>query len=174
MAATYDHIATATASGNPMFLEVTSIPATYKDLEVIIMSKTGTSNGASSGKITFNGVTSSDYSWAMLGKNGTSMRTSIYNSQPDFDINYSHGPGPGTGSAMSGWVRLYVPDYASTTAHPVNWWCTSWDSTTAGELAYSAGLFEPSSAQAVTSMKWTCAYSIQNGCTMSVYGIKYV
>lgn len=174
MAATYDHIATATASGNPMFLEVTSIPATYKDLEVIIMSKTGTSNGASSGKITFNGVTSSDYSWAMLGKNGTSMRTSIYNSQPDFDINYSHGPGPGIGSAMSGWVRLYVPDYASTTAHPVNWWCTSWDSTTAGELAYSAGLFEPSSAQAVTSMKWTCAYSIQNGCTMSVYGIKYV
>lgn len=171
MAATYDHLATATASGSPMFLEVTSIPATYKDLEVIIMSKTGTSNGASSGKITFNSVTSSDYSFTTIRKNGTAMYAGIWNSQANFDMNFAHGPG--TGSDMSGWVRFYIPDYASSTAHPVNWWSTSWDSTTQGEVAYTAGLFEPSSAQAVSSIKWTCVYSIENGCTMTVYGIKY-
>lgn len=170
MAATYDHLATATASGTPLYLEITGIDQTYQDLEVIIMSKANATYGASAGKLTFNGVTSSDYSWTKLRKNGTTMYATISNSQADFDINYAHGPA--TGSQMSGFVRVYIPDYASSTNHPVNWWSTSWDSTTAGEISYTAGLFEPS-AQAVSSMKWTCVYAIENGCTMTIYGIKY-
>tara|TARA_B100001939_G_C16923321_1_gene610402 strand:- start:310 stop:831 length:522 start_codon:yes stop_codon:yes gene_type:complete len=172
MAATHEHIATATASSSPSFLEVTSIPATYQDLEVIIQSKTDqTSYGASSGKITFNGVTSSDYSLTKIRKNGTSMYASVSSSQAEFDINYAHGPG--NQSEMSGYVRLYIPEYASSVAHAVNLWATSWDTTTAGEVSYTAGMFRPSSSQAISSIKWTTVYTIEDDCTMSVYGINY-
>ena len=171
MAATYDYLATATAVGTPLYLEVTGIDQTYQDLEVIIMSKANATYGASSGKLTFNSVTSSDYSFTTVRKNGSSMYAGIWNSQTSMDMNFAHGPA--TGSQMSGFVKVYIPGYASSTAHPVNWWSTSWDSTTAGEISYTAGIFEPSSAAAITSMKWTCVYAIENGCTMTVYGIKY-
>jgi hypothetical protein len=172
MAATHEHIATATASSSPSFLEVTSIPATYQDLEIIIQSKTDqTSYGASSGKITFNGVTSSDYHLTKIRKNGTSMYATVSSSQAEFDINYAHGPG--NQSEMSGYVRLYIPEYASSVAHAVNLWATSWDTTTAGEVSYTAGMFRPSSSQAISSIKWTTVYTIEDDCTMSVYGINY-
>ncbi len=167
----HEHIATATASSSPLYLEVTSIPSTYQDLEIIIQSKTTGSNGASSGKITFNGVTSSDYHLTKIRKNGNTMYATVSSNQANFNINYSHGPG--NNSQMCGYVRLYIPDYASSAEHPANWWATSWDTTTAGEVSYTAGKFSPSSAQAISSIKWTTVYTIEDDCTMSVYGITY-
>tara|TARA_B100001250_G_scaffold408587_2_gene431273 strand:+ start:397 stop:921 length:525 start_codon:yes stop_codon:yes gene_type:complete len=173
MAATHEHIATATASSSPLFLEVTSIPATYKDLEVIIQSKTDeTSYGATSGKVTVNGATTG-YSFTTIRKNGSNMYGGIWTSQSNFDMNYAHGPG--NQSEMSGYVRLYIPDYATSLwEHPVNWWSTSWDTTTAGEVAYTAGVYiSASEEETISSIKWTTVYTIEDDCTMSVYGINY-
>ena len=174
MAVTHEHIATATAPGGgaTSYMEVTAIDQTYDDLEVIIQSKTDTSTGASTCNLTFNNAGGTAYSQTRLRKNGTTMYGGIWNGASSFSVSYALGPG--NGSQMSGWLRLYIPQYSSSLwEHPVNWWMTSWDSTTAGEMAYTGGLYEGTSAETITSIKWaTSGWAIEGDCTMAVYGIK--
>jgi len=68
-ATSYDSIATATGSGNPSSITFSSIPSTYKHLQIRAMAFSAGGNGC---RMTFNGDTSANYSEHSLDGNGAS------------------------------------------------------------------------------------------------------
>lgn len=71
----YDSIATVTGNGSATTLSFTSIPQTYKHLQIRIIARSGTA-GTGSGYINavFNSDSGANYSWHLLATDGTTVQ----------------------------------------------------------------------------------------------------
>lgn len=67
---TYDLIASNVLSSSASSVTFSSIPATYRDLIIVLV--TGTTSAGSSAQIRFNSDTGSNYSWVRMQGNGSS------------------------------------------------------------------------------------------------------
>jgi hypothetical protein len=106
----YQSIATVTVgSGGSSSISFTSIPSTFKHLQIRIM---GLGNTAASGLMRFNSDTSSNYSWHALYGDGASAAATAETST-GFVIGNGFGSGPSS-STIPFVTVTDVLDYAST------------------------------------------------------------
>jgi hypothetical protein len=89
MPATYEPIATYTASGSPTSYTFSSIPATYTDL-YIALNLTSSGDNAGGFQWRYNGDTGSNYSWTYFGGNGSSAFSGRNSSQTFIDLSLIH------------------------------------------------------------------------------------
>lgn len=75
MAKTYEPIATSTLGSAAVSITFSSIPNTYTDLKIIVSNAKVTATGFS-GYLRFNSDSGTNYSFTLLGGNGTSASTS--------------------------------------------------------------------------------------------------
>ena len=164
-ASSFESIATVTASGSQSTITFSSIPSTYKSLQIRVLA---TDASASITDITFNGDTGSNYAWHRLYGNGTSAvaqgtgtTTRINNSLI------------ASGVANCYAVGIYdIVDYANTSKYKTtrSFWGNDSNGSATGYVTLISGLWQ--STAAVSSITFTCGANYTAGSTFALYGIK--
>jgi len=158
MAQTYEPITTLTASGGSTTqLVMSSIPATYTDLVLII---NGTLSTASNCYIQFNGDTASNYSYTYLYGSGTAASSARGASQATGALmNY-------IGTSQSTTIMNFI-NYANTTTYKTSLSRSS-NSTTGVMIATQTWR----STAAINSITVVGGGNFDSGTTFTLYGIK--
>lgn len=171
----FESIQTFTASGNPADFTFTSIPSTYKHLQIRSISKDSYTTGtASFTQLTmlFNSDYGNNYSYHILSGNGTSASASgvanIYNIGSAFGSIY--------GSISSTYSASIVDilDYASTTKYKTIRGFTGADlnsGTTTSVVQLGSGSWRSTSAISSITVQASSSGFVA-GTTFALYGIK--
>lgn len=164
----FESIATATASGGTSTVTFSSIPSTYKSLQIRAVA-TGIDNAGGSGNISmrFNSDGTSSYNRHALYGNGT---TATATGSAASSITVSNW---GNTMALSYPTVLIIDvvDYADTTKNKTSRTLSGIDSngTLTGEISLSSGLWRSTAAISSISFISSGYYA---GTTFSLYGIK--
>ena len=160
----FESIATVTASGSSSTLTFTSIPATYKSLQI-----RGIANDAfrSNLRMTFNSDTGANYSFHMLYGNGSAAGVAAGSS-----ANYINYVGKAESTAsIYGASIIDIVDYASTSKYKTAKTFFGYDYNGGGWSGLASGLWMSTSA--ITSITITNPNgNYTAGSTFALYGIK--
>jgi hypothetical protein len=160
----YESIATVTASGGESSLNFTSIPGTYKSLEIrgFLLSSSG-----GGGSIRFNSDTASNYTYHNMGGNGSSVFAYGTTGTMSNFIDTSDGTNPSV-------AILEIIDYASTSKFKTLRTITGYDKNASGGSLYLfSGLWRSTSA--ITSIQLgvgNFGATFDAGTTFALYGMK--
>lgn len=170
----FESIATATSNGTETSITLSSIPSTYKHLQVRIIGRNSiAASDASFAQMQVNGDSSTSYSQHELWGGGSSVTSSGgsgYNS-----MQYGTIVRNSATSGIFGVSIIDVPDYASTTKNKTFRILTGNDRNGAGILALFSGLWESTSA--INSLTFYPnnpgqSYTFISGTQIALYGIK--
>jgi hypothetical protein len=168
MPTTYFPIATTTLSSTAASLTLSSIPATYTDLKIVLVSRS--SNTATSREdlyITFNSDTGSNYSTTILYGQDSTAATIRQTSQARIN---AYTALPGTAGQFN-LVTMDLLSYADSTFKSCLIGVNNNQSTVGGEVNLQVGLYRSTSP--ITSVTFTPqTNSFGTGSTATVYGIK--
>jgi hypothetical protein len=157
----YDSIATVTAGSGATVLSFTSIPSTYKHLQIRL------SGGNSAGQnytMTFNSDTGSNYVTHRLSATGTGVSAGITGpSSTSINIAGNAGLLPASPSIID------ILDYTSTVKNKTIRAISGWDNNGSGYIDYNSGLWFATPV-AITRIDLNQAWA--TGSTASLYGIK--
>ena len=137
-----------------------SIPQTYTDLMLEILTKATTAGGAFNPNIQFNGDTATNYSWTRVYGNGTSALSSRGSTQPGILLGDSMTTSFST-------VYASVPGYSNTSIYK-----TVLSRGSATESSASAWVGTWRSTAAITSIAVLANGAYDVGTTMRLWGIK--
>jgi hypothetical protein len=167
MATTYEKIATTTLGSAAASITLSSIPATYTDLRVVLVARTNnTGTPREDLYITFNSDSSSLYSTTILA--GQDASAFSFRQSNQTRINAYTGI-PGTSGQLS-LNTIDVFSYAGSTFKTCLVSVNNDQNTVGGEVNAQVGLYRSTSA--ITSITFTPqTNSIDTGSTLSIYGI---
>ena len=161
----FDSIASATGTGSSTIITFSSIPGTYKHLQIRFFGRTTT--GTSALSMTFNGSGGTNYARHYLVGTGSSVAASgaadtaqIYTGYAINDTN------------IGGVGIIDIHDYASTTKNKTVRSFTGNDTNTPSndEVRLSSGVWKNTSA--ITSITFTSTDNFATNATFALYGIK--
>lgn len=169
---TYVPIATVTASGGGSSqLVMSSIPATYTDLRLIISGIISTTGYAMT--LGINGDTGSNYSQTLISGNGTVAQSARYSSSANTSM-YLGGWVNGYDSSIQTAISVDFMNYANSTTYKTELWRSSSPTrnTEAGVVLWRGST--GSATQAITSITIYAqsGSTISAGSVFSLYGIK--
>lgn len=161
----FESIATPTISGNSSFVEFTSIPQTYKHLQIRFSVVTDATNADIT--LTVNGVASAgSYTYHELRGIGSGTAGAAGNNNMSFyylATNATDGTYPAIGI-----VDIF--DYSNTNKITTVRSLSGKDANGSGTLQILTGMNKVTTA--VTSMKFDCGSTINNRSKIALYGIK--
>lgn len=162
----YESIATVNLTSSASTITFSSIPATFKHLQIrSIMQQTG--SGASEQVLRFNSDSGTNYAWHQLyGDGSTAAAASGGTSQTG--IGYAWSP---QGGIAYGGVIVDILDYANTSKNKTTRSLNGWDRNGSGYVLFRSGLWMNTAA--VTSITLTSTgtdYAANS--SFALYGIK--
>lgn len=164
----YDSIATQTLGSSTATVTFSSIPATYKHLQIRVLTRsTFNQNTGDQVLVQVNGVTGSSYAYHYIGGNGSSIDVNGFGTQTSMGLGYA--PNDGTTADTFGAFIIDVPDYASTSKNKTFRAFGGYDSNGQGTLRVQSGLFVNTSA--ITSISLS-QNTFKTGSVFALYGIK--
>jgi hypothetical protein len=168
----FESIATITLSSSTGYIEFTSIPSTYKHLQVRIIGRS-LQTGSSAGIISSlcNSDQTNSYSFHLLNGNGSAVASSGSATQNRADIGYV--PTNGYASGTFGTLIVDVIDYASTTKYKTIRAFSGFDGNGSGTVGLGSGLWQKTNAvNAIAFSNANNSFDWAVGSTASLYGIK--
>jgi hypothetical protein len=162
--ATYDKIATTTTSSSSSLITLSSIPATYTDLRLIVTNIVGNpSQPAFSMRI--NGDTGTNYSTTFMAGDGSNAITTATTSQ-----NYLYGFNLGSTTIPQFWSVDFF-SYAGSTYKSLLWTNSS-DTNGGGGVEKGVGLWRSTAAITSVSIYYASSNTYNSGLTATLYGVK--
>lgn len=169
MALTYEPIATTTLGSGTSSVTFSSISSAYTDLRVIIFT-TPTTNQYISPIMQFNGVTSTTYSYLVLGTQGTAASSNNNNSQNGILVSPQSINGSSWALSNSSITIVDIFGYTNSSNKAVLSKGTV-DTNGGGEIDLTVGLWRSTAAiNSITINAQGSNYG--SGTTMTIYGIK--
>lgn len=178
--AAYDPAATwliqrIAGTGSSRTITFSNIPQNYQHLQLRIMGKYtySTLANSTSGSMSFNGDTASNYGFHRLTGNGSSVTASGSINQSDISIDNIAASSNATNANIMGVAIVDIHDYTSTTKNKTVRNFTGFDNnsgTTNSNLFLSSGLWR--STAAITSITITCdtTFAWTTASTFALYG----
>jgi len=166
MPATYEPIATYTASGTTYNMQFTSIPQTYSDLVLIGVAQYAVSGSVYTGDFRVNNASTGYYETTLFG-NGATVTSGAYVNDSKFYLTNI------TATSVTPFVfyRLIFLDYTNTTLAKTVLIELSADRSGAGNVERSIGMLNNTSA--ITSIQLDpFSVGMSSGTTYTLYGIK--
>ena len=162
----FESIATVTVgSGGQSSISFTSIPSTYKHLQIRMMAAYTGSVG--SGFIAFNGDNASgNYSYHALGGDGTSPGTAALASQNQGKFTGFAGTSPAANNVMV----MDILDYTNVNKYKTTRALYAWDANGTGYVEFNSNSWR--SYSAITSVVLTPANTFAQYSSFALYGIK--
>lgn len=168
----YESIATVTGTGSATSLTFSSIPNTYKHLQIRGVSRNTGGSQSYAIYLTFNG-SSSGYAWHYLKGNGSAASAS--GAANEVNINLQNADAGGTSTSNSVGAQIIdIHDYANTTKNKTVRAITGTDANTASTgFAISLGSGLWANTNAISSITITNGYDFFSTSTsFALYGIK--
>jgi hypothetical protein len=173
----YESIATITCAGSESSISFTSIPSTYKHLQIRFISKESPASGTAnsySGMMRINSDTGTNYATHRLYGDGSSVYADGASSAVGAYWTYMTTYGTGIANIYAGGI-IDLHDYSSTTKNKtIRAFCGADANTgsSVGKVILSSGLWMNTAA--VTTLTFTPANSsfMGAGSVFSLYGIK--
>lgn len=170
--AAYELISTVMGNGSSSTITFSSIPATYKHLQIrgIMKQAGGGRNDATTMWIRLNGDTSSAYAWHFMRANGTGIFAGAGSTSPQIINGYT----PGSSQPGFGPIIIDILDYANTSK-------TKTLRTTSGSetndtnfnrVAFESGLWNNTSALTSISLIESLSLGFSTTTRFSLYGIR--
>jgi hypothetical protein len=172
-ASSYESIATVTAAGGETSLSFTSIPSTYKSLQIRGILKDTFATATQVGcYLTFNSDTGSNYSYHRLYGVSSSVYASGSATQTSIFLGGSGASSASGTTSMFGASITDIVDYASTTKYKTSRTFSGSDLNAApSPINLTSGLWQSTSA--ITSIQIAKDYTaFAAGTTFALYGIK--
>ncbi len=168
MTATYEKIATTTASGSSDSVSFTSISASYTDL--IIIANWGVSLAGDGIVMRFNSDTGTNYSDTELYGTGSTAASQRRSNASFIDITRATG-GDGTNKYSNGIIN--VQNYSNTTTYKTALIRSNLATGTYAGVDAIAGLWRSTSAiTSITILTLSSGSNLLSGSTFTLYGIK--
>lgn len=173
----YESIQTVTSTGSETSLSFTSIPGTYKHLQIRGLGRySGNAFGFTIGlRVRFNNDTAANYAWKKITGQGAAVAAIGY---VDTDYGYvaSSAAGGGVTSNIFGVSVIDIEDYASTSKFKTFRYYAGTDANVAStsyELSIGSSLWRSTSAITRIDIQFTDAGGASaTGSTFALYGIK--
>lgn len=162
----FESIATVNGTGSSGTISFTSIPSTYKHLQIRVSGTTGASSVVN---VTFNSDTGSNYARHRLTGDGASVGAVGSATQTAIPMQGSSGLAPST-SVQTAFV-IDILDYANTNKYKTLRSLDAWDNNGSGMVEFLSGLWQNTNAISTITLttntgNWTTASSF------ALYGIK--
>jgi hypothetical protein len=173
VATDYESIATVTLTSSQATVSFSSIPSTYKHLQLRGLVKTArTSSVLSSAPFRFNGDSGTNYNQHELSGNGTSATASALGSPSSIDVGRVAG---NTGATnVFGVMVLDILDYADTNKYKTIRMLNGFDNNGAGVIAFCSGAWR--STAAINDITFIAPFDAATGylqySSFALYGIK--
>jgi hypothetical protein len=167
----FESIATNTLSSGSTTVTFSSIPSTYKHLQVRIYAKKTTGSGIADFIASFNGDTGANYtrSWTFTF-DGAGPYTSRGLNNTGFSMGYLPSE---TGVAnLYGSYLLDIVDYANTNKFKTVQYLNGAEKTAGGNSVVLHGTTSWLSTSAINSITFTCSDSIVSGSSFALYGVR--
>lgn len=162
-AGSYESIATATGTGSSGTITFSSIPSTYRHLQLRINSKNTTGDNL---ELQFNSDTGANYVRHFLRGNGSSVTAFAQTAQNQIEF-----MGSGSGTPNPAVLIIDIQDYTSTTQNKTVRNFSGQDENGSGTLVLSSGLWL--NTNAVTSITFKVSSgNFTTDSNFSLYGIK--
>ena len=165
----YQAIMTATVdSGGASSITFSSIPSTFKQLQIRAMLKRSGGTAADNTNLTFNSDTGSNYSWHQLYGEGSSALASAATSQTSIRTIHSD-----TTANVFGVGIIDILDYANTSKNKTTRTLAGWDDNfaTTGYILMRSGLWMSTAAVSTITMTPNSGSFAQYS-SFALYGIK--
>lgn len=172
----YESIATVTATGSETSLSFTSIPQTFKHLQIRGLGRyAGNAFNFTLGlRVRFNGDTGSNYAWHKITGDGTT--SSVIGYTADYGYLASSAAGGGVSASIFGATVSDIFDYSSTTKTKVlRYYAGTEANTGSTSFETSIGTSMWNSTAAITSLSigfTDASGTAAAGSTFALYGIK--
>ena len=163
MAITYDKIATTTLAVGATTINLTSIPATYTDLRLVIVQTNGAGNYV---QLQYNGDTGSNYSTTYLGGNGATATSGRVTSSTSVRTSLNAY----SSTTVPCFTTADIFSYAGST-YKTCLTTESWDLNGTGENSYNASLWQSTAAITSILIKQNGGGNFDIGATATLYGI---
>ena len=167
----FESIATTTVGvGGTAYVEFSSIPATYKHLQVRWIFRSNRATFADFLKLTLNGDTATNYSWHYVRGDGSSASASA-SASADYFINRV-GAGSSQAANVFGAGITDILDYADTNKYKTSRTIGGFDDNSTGEISLQSGNWRSTSA--VSSLRLTVGSGtlLSQYSSFALYGIK--
>lgn len=160
----YESIATINGDGSSLTLTFSSIPSTYKHLQIraLFWDSSGNTN-----IMRFNGDTGNNYGRHELLGDGASVSASGSASSSQIRIGYNPALSPGCAAIID------IHDYADTSKYKTARALSGWSYQpidTVGQLKFNSGVWMNTAA--ITSISFTSGFAFTTSTTFALYGIK--
>lgn len=164
----FESIQTINISSNTATVTFSSIPSTYKHLQIRMISRTDQFSVPGL-RVRFNGDTASNYALHRLAGNSTSAFSQSGSSQTNIGM---YGPGGGgTTANMFGANIIDILDYTSTNKNKTLRSIGGADYNGGGQIGLYSGLWMNSST-AISSIYLECDTLFVANSTLALYGVK--
>ena len=177
MANTYVLISSSTVgSGGAASITLSSIPATYTDLKLVLSAR-GSQTAAYSGAYLMqvgNGSvdTAANYSWKEVYGSGSAAGSVGLTAQTSWDLTQGAGDSAGNTASTFTNIEIYLPNYAAANAKSMSCDFVSEGNTTAGYQMMIAGLWSGTSAINIIKIGAGPSNTFVQYSTAYIYGIK--
>lgn len=158
---TYTALATITLGGTDSEISFASIPATYRDLIVVVGNMTATA--ANTFYVQLNGDTASNYSWVTTWGTGSGTGSDSLTNNGAIVGGYT---GLSTSTGQTTIIQLM--DYSASNKHKV---VLSRHNNSAGEVSMSVSRWANTAAVNQVNLKILPSGSFKSGSTFSLFGI---
>ena len=168
MATTYEPIATTTLGSAQASYTFSSISAAYTDLVLVASAKSSLTT-TTQVKLTFNGDTTTNYSWTRLIGDGSAASSARGTTQAYVEVGYIAG---NSGTVQPDMFILNIQNYSNATTYKT--FLSRWQSMNAANAYVAAvvGLWRKT-PEAITSITLTpTSANFDTGSTFTLYGIK--
>lgn len=171
-ASSFESIASAVGNGSSSSITFSSIPSTYKHLQIRGITRTSdtSSNTPRYIQIQFNSDTGSNYAWHGLNSGGASGTAEAALSYPT-TYGYQKGLSQSTSTSKMGPFIIDIQDYSSTTRNKTVRTFSGVDFSGSGQVCLYSSLWMSTSAiSSITLTSNTGAFATNT--TFALYGIK--
>lgn len=167
-ASSFESIATATGTGSSGTITFSSIPSTYKHLQIRVLGRWSDTDTRID--LQCNGDTTSKYSYHWLTGDGTAASASGAATQTAA-LGVGYVVGTTTSSFIGGGAIIDIHDYSDTTKYKTIRSLNGWDSNGNGRIRLSSGSWQSTSAVSSLTL-FISGGTYTSGTSFALYGIK--
>ena len=170
-ASSFDSIATVTGTGSSGTITFSSIPNTYKSLQIRIISRSNRSTAGGWWQVNFNSDTGANYAYHSLRGNGSTVSASDVNTGASY-IQFEGLTSAGNTASTFAVAIIDIIDYANTSKNKVLRNLDGFDANGSGLVNLNSGLWLNTSAISSITIKEAFGYNFVSGSTFALYGVK--
>ena len=166
----FESIATVTASGSSNYIEFSSIPSTYKHLQIRLIGRSAVGSNFDFPNMRFNSDSGSNYSWHNLNGDGSSAGAqALANATLIFTSIVS---GSSAGANIMGTDVIDILDYSNTNKYKTSRALAGVDLNGSGYVALHSGNWRSTTAISSIQLYTNSSSNWTSTSTFALYGVK--